>query len=437
MGGPLTQLTVTNSYFHDALGGHEIKSHAANTIIMDSRIQDGPTAATSYSVDLAVGGVATIENNVIEKGPNAQNDAFIHYGGDVPTVAPNSSLTISGNTVIDDKASNQGPFVYDQAVFTDGGPIVVPTISGNTFYGPGPDNLLAGPNFFDVQSGAPYASINTFLPNYPTALAIKPLSASLAEGNSGSTPFTFTVTRSGDDDGGEQRALGGDRQRRRARPTRPTSPAVCCPRALSASPPAQASKTITVNVAGDTTVEPNEQLHRHAVGPDRRRRSRTASATGTILNDDASRARDQPLQRIEAEGNSGSTPFTFTVTRSGDDDGGEQRALGGDRQRRRPANAADFTGGVLPSGTVSFAAGADQQDHHRQRRRRHHGGSRTSTSRSRCRRRPARRSPRHRADRHHPQRRRHRAGDQAAERIVGGGQQRQHAVHLHRHPLGR
>ncbi len=161
--GSLTQLTVTDSYIHDALGGHEIKSHADNTIIMDSRIQDGPTAGTSYSVDLEVGGVATIENNVIEKGPNAQNDAFIHYGGDVPTVAPNSSLTISDNTVIDDKASGQGPFVFDQAVFTDGGPIVVPTISGNTFYGPGPDNLLAGPNFGDGQSGAPYAPINTFL----------------------------------------------------------------------------------------------------------------------------------------------------------------------------------------------------------------------------------------------------------------------------------
>jgi hypothetical protein len=141
------------------------------------------------------GGVATIENIVIEKGPNSQNDAFIHYGGDMPTAAPNSSLTINGNTVIDDKASNQGPFVFDQTVVTNGGPIVVPTINGNTFYGPGPDNLLAGPGFFDVQPGAPYAPINTFLPineaptldtSPPTALAIKPPSSSLAEGNSGS-----------------------------------------------------------------------------------------------------------------------------------------------------------------------------------------------------------------------------------------------------------
>jgi hypothetical protein len=136
---------------------------------MNSRIQDGPTAGTSYSVDLPYGGVATIENNVIEKRPNSPDDAFIHYGGDGPTV-PNSSLTISGNTVIDDRASGQGPFVFDGAVLTSGGPIVMPAISGNTFYGPGPDNLLARPGFFDVQPGTPYVSINNFLSitNAPT-----------------------------------------------------------------------------------------------------------------------------------------------------------------------------------------------------------------------------------------------------------------------------
>jgi hypothetical protein len=200
--GVLTQLTVSNSYIHDALGGHEIKSNALNTIIMDSRILDGPTAGTSYSVDLPSGHVATIENNVIEKGPNAQNDAFIHYGGDVPTVPPDSSLTITGNTVVDDKASNQGPFVFDGAVFTSGGPIVVPTISANTFYGPGPDNLLAGPNFEDGQPGAPYAPFNIFLPitDAPPAdtSAFSIQGTTTVDGSTGSrTLFLDTVPGSG------------------------------------------------------------------------------------------------------------------------------------------------------------------------------------------------------------------------------------------------
>ena len=38
--GDIQQLNITDSYFHDALGGHEIKSRALNTDITDTRIQD-------------------------------------------------------------------------------------------------------------------------------------------------------------------------------------------------------------------------------------------------------------------------------------------------------------------------------------------------------------------------------------------------------------
>ena len=52
------------------------------------------------------------------------------------------------------------------------------------------------------------------------------------------------------------------------------------------------------------------------------------------------------------EGNSGTTAFTFTVTRSGDTGGTTtvNYAVSG------MADAADFQGGVLPSGTVTFGA---------------------------------------------------------------------------------
>ncbi len=60
------------------------------------------------------------------------------------------------------------------------------------------------------------------------------------------------------------------------------------------------------------------------------------------------------------EGNAGTASFSFTVTRSGDTasafsvDWAVTGALGVDS---RPADAADFAGGVLPGGTVSFGAG--------------------------------------------------------------------------------
>jgi len=160
--GQLDLVDITNSYFTDAVVGHDIKSRALDTVIEDNRIQD-PTGSTSYEIDLPNGNVATIENNVIEKGPNSQAGAFIHYGGNDTSppspVAADSSLTISGNTVIDDKGST--PFVFDQASITAGGPLVVPTVTGSVFYG-----LPGGAG--QVVQGLPGTlydtPINTFLP---------------------------------------------------------------------------------------------------------------------------------------------------------------------------------------------------------------------------------------------------------------------------------
>ncbi len=58
----------------------------------------------------------------------------------------------------------------------------------------------------------------------------------------------------------------------------------------------------------------------------------------------------------QLEGNSGSKAFTFTVNRTGDLSGVCSvlwRVVG---VGNVPANAADFLNGVLPSGTVFFAA---------------------------------------------------------------------------------
>ncbi len=61
---------------------------------------------------------------------------------------------------------------------------------------------------------------------------------------------------------------------------------------------------------------------------------------------------------ILSEGDSGTTPFMFTITRSGEGLGGETTVhyavTGSDAF---PANASDFAGGVLPSGQVTFLPG--------------------------------------------------------------------------------
>jgi hypothetical protein len=86
----------------------------------------------------------------------------------------------------------------------------------------------------------------------------------------------------------------------------------------------------------------------------------TATATGTIINDDTTVALTTlsiaATDAIKNEGNAGTTPFTFTVTRSGDTSGATTVNYAVTGSGANPANADDFTGNVLPGGSVSFAA---------------------------------------------------------------------------------
>ncbi len=130
--GEATSLTITDSYIHDALGGHEIKSRAAVTTISNNRIQDGPTAEANYSIDIPDGGVATVTGNTIEKGPAAPNRYAIHFGGEANPSKPGSSLTVENNVLINDRAAG-GTAIYNAT--TDGAGNSYPaTVDGNTIY---------------------------------------------------------------------------------------------------------------------------------------------------------------------------------------------------------------------------------------------------------------------------------------------------------------
>ena len=122
----------------------------------------------------------------------------------------------------------------------------------------------------------------------------------------------------------------------------------------------EASKPVTVAVAGDAKVEPNETFT--LVLSDAKGGSvATETATATILNDDsvlsiAATSANKP----EGTGGTGATtPFTFTVTRTGGAGVAQtvKWAVAGVTQTgTEPADAADFAGGLFPSGVLTFAA---------------------------------------------------------------------------------
>ena len=100
-------LTVTGSLFGGQLIGHDIKSRAQINDIANNRIYDGAAdpaegigaGSTSFGIEIADGGVATITNNLIVQGPTSENYAMVDYGGEGQTYDTNS-LLVSGNTFI-------------------------------------------------------------------------------------------------------------------------------------------------------------------------------------------------------------------------------------------------------------------------------------------------------------------------------------------------
>jgi Ca2+-binding RTX toxin-like protein len=181
----------------------------------------------------------------------------------------------------------------------------------------------------------------------------------LPEVNSGSVAFTFTVSRSGDTNGASTASWAVTGSGTNAASASDFVGGVL-PRGTVAFAAGETTKMITVNVAGDAIVEPDETFTLTLSSPSSGTSITTATTTGTIRNDDL--AAPGPSLALSgalnlAEGDSGTTAFIFTVTRSGDISGVSSANWAVSGNGGSAVDAADFLGGVLPSGTVSFAAG--------------------------------------------------------------------------------
>ena len=119
----IAKLTIDNSFFHDAVIGHQIKSRAAETVITNTRIFD-ESGTSSYSIDLPNGGKATISGNTIQQGVNGDNPNIIAYGEEGLSGGTNTA-TISNNIVLNDMGT--GAFIWDAS----GSPI---SVSGTQTY---------------------------------------------------------------------------------------------------------------------------------------------------------------------------------------------------------------------------------------------------------------------------------------------------------------
>jgi hypothetical protein len=135
VGGGVTTLVATHDIFEQVNCGHEFKSRAESNLISNNIFYDGPTGTASYSIDLPDGGADTVSGNLIEKGPDTENNSIIHYGGEgIPYAG--SSLLVTGNTFINDLGP-QACGVLNQTTLQA-------VITGNTFDGFADATLVNG-----------------------------------------------------------------------------------------------------------------------------------------------------------------------------------------------------------------------------------------------------------------------------------------------------
>jgi hypothetical protein len=120
--------------------------------------------------------------------------------------------------------------------------------------------------------------------NEQTKLEIAAVNASQSEGDSGNKAFTFTVERSGDltDTTEVNWSLAGTGDN----PANAVDFGGTLPSGILTFEPGQESKTIQINVSGDTTIEPDETFAVTLSNPTGTATIAEATATGTIQNDD-------------------------------------------------------------------------------------------------------------------------------------------------------
>lgn len=137
----------------------------------------------------------------------------------------------------------------------------------------------------DGTLSSPARAVAITVTNVNATASVSALSASNSEGQAGPTAFTFTVTRTGDtrDPQALNWTIAGSG----------TNPAAALDFTGGALPTGtvsfgadETSKTITVQIAGDTSIEADEGFTITLSNPDTGLVLGTSSATGTILNDD-------------------------------------------------------------------------------------------------------------------------------------------------------
>jgi hypothetical protein len=110
-------LRIERSTFSETKQGHQIKSRAARTEVIDCNISDGPKGTSSYAIDVPNGGSVLLRGNTIEKGPKSENHTAALIVGEEGVTQRTQEITVENNTFQVDGDYNS--FLVDNMTATE------------------------------------------------------------------------------------------------------------------------------------------------------------------------------------------------------------------------------------------------------------------------------------------------------------------------------
>ncbi|MEG3997409.1 MULTISPECIES: FG-GAP-like repeat-containing protein [unclassified Microcoleus] len=289
------------------------------------------------TLDLATSNYWTNNVSVVLNVPTTVNFGSATYSGTEGTTdtAVNIPVTLSGGTplsdvtvpiAIDPSSSATQNSDYTISPTTVIFPAGTTTLTQNVAVTIKPDNLpenaeTAILNLGTITGGVAGTAKQTTLTiaaNGTVSYAIAAGTASIPEGNSGTKPLTFTATRSGDTGGAssvnyaiagtatnvsDYNNIGG------------TSGATAVTGTINFAAD-ETSKTITLDVLGDTLVEPDETIAvtlSNPTSPGVTPTITSATATTTITNDDTAGFTVNPISGLTTSEAGGKAEFTVKL----------------------------------------------------------------------------------------------------------------------------
>ncbi|CAA9275684.1 MAG: RTX toxins and related Ca2+-binding proteins [uncultured Acidimicrobiales bacterium] len=285
-------------------------------------------------------GSVTISVAAVNDAPVAADDAYTTVAG--------SPLTVNAPGVLGNDTDVDGPPLAAGSASDPAGGSVTLNADGAFTYTP--DAGFTGTDTFTYtaddgrggsDTGLVTITVTAAVDARPAELSVADIS--IAEGDSGTTEAVFTITRSGNTASTstvKYKAAGGN--------AIGGTDYASIPLTTLTFAPGETSKPLTVGVMGETLPEQDETFilglstPTGAVLADSR-------ATATIVNDDAPAYLSVDSVNV-GEGNTGTTPATFTVTRTGN-------TTNRSTVKYKTSAAVDGDFNPVPLTVLSFAAG--------------------------------------------------------------------------------